>query len=80
MTTYVQLDAAEEAVVMREAAIIAADRMLADALLSIEEAARFLTVSTATLNRLPILRVKLGGATRYRRADLLEHIRKSVER
>jgi len=80
MTTYVQLDAGEEALVMREAAIIAADRMLADALLSIEEAARFLTVSTATLNRLPILRVKLGGATRYRRADLLEHIRKSVER
>jgi|APGre2960657404_1045060.scaffolds.fasta_scaffold42728_3 hypothetical protein len=80
MTTYVQLDAAEEAVVMREAAIIAADALLAEALLTRDEAAAMLRVTTKTLNLLPILRVKLGGATRYRRADLLEHIRKSVER
>ena len=80
MTAHVQFDAAEEAVVLREAAIIAADRLLAEALLSIDEASSFLKVSSATLNRLPILRVKLGGATRYRRADLLEHIGKSVER
>jgi hypothetical protein len=39
-----------------------------------------LKVSTATLNRLPIPRVKLGGATRYRRADILEHIQESLER
>jgi len=80
MTTYVQLDAAEEAVVMREAAIIAADALLAEALLTRDEAAAMLRVTTKTLNLLPILRVKLGGATRYRRADLLEHIRHSVER
>ena len=80
MTTYVQLDAAEEAVVMREAAIIAADALLADALLKRDEAAAILRVTTHTLNNLPIPRVKLGGATRYRRADLLNHIQASLEK
>lgn len=80
MIAHVRLDADEEAVVLREAAIIAADRLLAEALLSIDEASSFLKVSSATLNRLPIPRVKLGGATRYRRADLLEHIQASLEK
>lgn len=80
MTTYVQLDAAEEAVVMREAAIIASDRLLAEALLTRDEAAAMLRVTTKTLNLLPIQRVKLGGATRYRRTDLLEHIHAHLEK
>ena len=54
-------------------------RILDEVLLTIQEAADTLKVSTATLNRLPIQRVKLGGATRYRRQDILSHIQASLE-
>jgi hypothetical protein len=80
MIAHVRLDAAEEALVMREAAIIAADVMLAEALLTRDEAASLLRVTTKTLNLLPIQRVKLGGATRYRRQDVLSHIQASLEK
>lgn len=80
MIAQVQLDEAEEALVLREAAIIAADAMLAAALLTRDESAAMLRVTTKTLNLLPIPRVKLGGATRYRRQDLLQHIQASLEK
>lgn len=80
MIAHVQLDAVEEALVMREAAVIASDRMLAEALLTRDEAAAMLRVTTKTLNLLPIQRVKLGGATRYRRADINSYINSSLEK
>lgn len=80
MNAHIELNEIEEALVMREAIIIATDSILAAALLTRDEAAAMLRVTTKTLNLLPIPRVKLGGATRYRRQDLLEHITASLEK
>lgn len=80
MTATVELNAALQAEIIAAATAAATERLLADALLTIQEAAGTLRVSTATLNRLPIPRVKLGGATRYRRQDIINHINSNLER
>jgi hypothetical protein len=80
MIVTVQLTPEIEAEILEAATERAAERILAEVLLTIKEACAMLKVSTATLNRLPIHRVKLGGATRYRRADIIEHIEASLER
>jgi hypothetical protein len=79
MTAQVQLSDDETAQVMREAVAIAADRILADALIGRKGAARLLNVSLATLNRLPVKRVKIGGTTSYRMADLKRYIDSCLE-
>ncbi len=80
MIVTVQLTPEIEAEIIAAATKRAAERILADALLTRDDAAAMLRVTTKTLNLLPIQRVKLGGATRYRRQDILSHIQASLER
>jgi len=79
MITYVEFSDSESALVMREAVAIAADRIFMEALLTPEQAAKTLSVSRATVNRMPIKRCKLGGCTRYRMRDLLEYANSTRE-
>jgi len=79
MIAHVQLSDDEAALVMREASNLAADRIMADALLTRQQAADSLGVTTATLNKLKIKRVKIGSCTRYRIADLKAYIDGSLE-
>ena len=80
MTATIQLDPAAAKEVMAAATERATAQILADALLTRDEAAATLRVTTKTLNLLPIQRVKLGGATRYRRADIHTFISSSLEK
>ena len=80
MIVTVQLTPEIEAEIIAAATDRAANQILAEALLTRDEAAAMMRVTTHTLNRLPIQRVKLGGATRYRRQDILSHIQASLEK
>jgi len=80
MIATVELSAAEQAKIIAIATERATNQILAEALLTRDEAAAMLRVTTHTLNRLPISRVKVGGATRYRRFDIGEYIRASLEK
>ena len=80
MTATVQFTPEIEREIIREATDKAAAQLLAESLLTREEACRFLKVSVPTLNRLPIARVKLGASTRYRRADLQAFVESKLER
>lgn len=80
MIATVELSAAVQAEIIATATERATNQMLAEALLKRDEAAAILRVTTHTLNNLPIPRVKVGGATRYRRFDIGEYIKKSLEK
>jgi len=80
MIAHVELSLDDAQRIIAAATEAATERILAEVLLTIQEAADMLKVSTATLNRLPVHRVKLGGATRYRRQDILAHIQASLEK
>ena len=79
MIAPVELSEAEAQLVIREATALAADRMLAEALLTREQSAKVLAVSLATLNRLPIKRVKIGASTAYRMSDLKAYVESCLE-
>lgn len=80
MIASVELSPAIEREIVSAAIALASDKILSDALLTRDEAAALLRVTTKTLNLLPIPRVRLGGATRYRRQDILHHINVSLEK
>ena len=80
MIATVELSAAVQAEIIATATERATNQILAEALLTRDEAAAMLRVTTHTLNLLPIPRVKVGGATRYRRFDIGEYIKSSLEK
>ncbi len=80
MTATIQLDPAAAKEIIAAATAEATARILYESLLTRDEAAGVLRVTTKTLNLLPIQRVKLGGATRYRRADIHAFIASSLEK
>lgn len=79
MTATVELPKAVQDEIIAIATERATDRMLAETLLTREEAAGMLRVTTKTLNLLPIPRVKVGGSTRYRRFDINNYVSKHLE-
>ena len=79
MTATIQLTASDYNLVMSEAIATVSDRILADALLSRQQACKMLGVSLPTLNRLPIKRAKLGSTARYRMADIKAYVDSTLE-
>ena len=80
MIATIELSEAERATVLRDATAQMADNLLANAVLTRQQAAHMLRISLPTLNLLPIRRLKIGGSTRYRMADLKAHIDSVSER
>ena len=80
MTATIDIPPSIELAILEAATARAAERILSESLMTGEEACHFLRVSTSTLNRLPVPRVKLVGSTRYRRCDLLAYIAANLER